>query len=113
MQVGGFPEMYNDLEGLTLKHEWLIFIEKDPKIGSVSWLLSSAFIKPLKQNSPGVVSKRKHSKMKTKARSMKHPNLKNKFKFMFLKFSYRTFYRDNLVLLRFKYVSCLNVKVFE
>ena len=110
--MGSFPETYNDLEGLTLKYEWLIFIEKALKIGSVSWLLSSAFIKPLKQNSPGVVSKRKHSKMKTKAHSTKHPNLKYKFKIMFLKLcSYRTFYSDNLVLLRFKYdiVSCLNV----
>ena len=28
--VGGysFPETYNDLEGLTLKYEWLIFIER-------------------------------------------------------------------------------------
>ena len=69
--MGSFPETYNDLEGLTLKYEWLIFIEKALKIGSVSWLLSLAFIKPLslKQNSPVVVSKRRHSKMKTKARS--------------------------------------------
>ena len=44
MQAGSFPETYNDLEGLTLKYEWLIFIEKALKIGSVSWLLSSAFI---------------------------------------------------------------------
>ena len=74
--MGSFPETYNDLEGLTLKYEWLIFIEKALKIGSVSWLLSSAFIKPLqcaslKENSPGVVSKRKHSKTKTKACSTK------------------------------------------
>ena len=45
--MGSFPETYNDLEGLTLKYEWLIFIEKALKIGSVSWLLSLAFIKPL------------------------------------------------------------------
>jgi len=55
--------MHNDLEGLTLKYEWPIFTEKALKIGSVNWLLSSAFITPLKQNSPGIVSKRKHSKM--------------------------------------------------
>ena len=36
--------MYNDLEGLTLKYEWLISVEKALKIVSVSWLLSSAFI---------------------------------------------------------------------
>ena len=35
--MGSFPETYNDLEGLTLKYEWLIFIEKALKIGSVSW----------------------------------------------------------------------------
>ena len=57
--MGSFPETYNDLEGLTLKYEWLIFIEKALKIGSVSWLLSSAFIKPLKQNSPGGSFKKK------------------------------------------------------
>ena len=45
--MGSFLEMYNDLEGLTLKYDWLILIEIALKIGSVSWLLFSAFIKPL------------------------------------------------------------------
>ena len=58
-------------------------------------------------------TKQPRGSFKEKARSTKHLNLKNKFKIMFLKFSYRSIYRDNLVLLRFKYVSCLNVKVFE
>ena len=80
-QFNSQKRIMNDLEGVTLKYEWLIFIQKAPKVGSVSWLPSSAFIKPLslKQNSQGVVSKRKHSKAKTKACSTKHPNLKNKF----------------------------------
>ena len=78
--MGSFPETYNDLEGLTLKYEWLIFIEKALKIGSVSWLLSSAFIKPLKQNSPGVVLKRKHSKNEDQSMQHKAPKSQRQIK---------------------------------
>ena len=45
--MGSFLEMYNDLESLTLKYDWLILKEMALKIGPVSWLLFSAFIKPL------------------------------------------------------------------